>query len=59
MSGWSLGILATLTLIIGVSFLRAFPLADDQEKEKDQEAPKQETQKKVSKEEKRCQKALR
>jgi len=59
MSRWALGVLATLTLIIGVSFSRAFPSADDQDKDKDQETPKQEAPKKVSKEEKRRQKALR
>jgi len=57
MSRWALGVVATLALIIGVSFLRAFPSAADQDK--DQDTSKQETPKKVSKEEKRRQKALR
>ncbi|HXW13016.1 MAG TPA: hypothetical protein VEN79_00775, partial [Terriglobia bacterium] len=51
MSRWALGVVATLALIIGVSFLRAFPSAADQDK--DQDTSKQETPKKVSKEEKR------
>ncbi len=45
--------LATLTLIIGVSILRASPSNDDQDKDQDSSKPK------VSKEEKRRQKALR
>ena len=57
MSRWALGVLATLTLIIGVSILRAFPSADDQDKET-RIHPSRKPQK-VSKEEKRRQKALR
>ncbi len=45
--------LATLTLIIGVSILCASPSNDDQDKDQDSSKPK------VSKEEKRRQKALR
>jgi len=52
MGRWALGVLAALTLIIAVSILWASPKGDDQDQ--NQEAPK-----KVSKEEKRRQKALR
>ena len=54
MSRWRFGVLAALTLIIGLSILRAFPAPGDQDKD-DQDNPKP----KVSKEEKRRQKALR
>ena len=53
MSRWALGVLAALTLIIGVSILRASPSNDDQDKNQDNPKPK------VSKEEKRRQKAIR
>lgn len=53
MSRWTLGGLAALTLIIGISILHAFPGADDQNKDQDTPKPK------VSKEEKRRQKAIR
>jgi GWxTD domain-containing protein len=52
MSRWVLGIVSALTLIIGVSILCASPKGDQ---DKDQDNPKP----KVSKEEKRRQKALR
>jgi len=50
MSRWALGVLCALTLIIGISILHAFPAKDDQN---------QDTPKKVTKEEKRRQNALR
>ncbi len=58
MSRWTVGVLAALTLIIiiGVSILCASPKGDDQDKDKDQN---QEAPKKMSKEEKRRQKAIR
>lgn len=56
-SRWALGVVAALTLIFGISILGAFP-SDDQDKT--QENPKTENSKpKMSKEEKRRQKALR
>jgi GWxTD domain-containing protein len=53
MTRWVMGVLAALTLVIGISILHAFPPNDDQDKN-DQDTPK-----KVGKEEKRRQKALR
>ncbi|MGD1101493.1 MAG: GWxTD domain-containing protein [Terriglobia bacterium] len=53
MSRWALGVLAALTLIIGVTILHASPSQGDQDKNQDNEKPK------VSKEEKRRQKAIR
>jgi len=52
-SRWALGVLAALILIIGQSFLSASPSNDDQDKNQDNPKPK------VSKEEKRRQKAIR
>jgi len=58
-SRWALGVLVALTLIVGVSILHAFP-SDDQDKNQDSPKPSQDNPKpKVSKEEKRRQKALR
>ncbi|MGA2986564.1 MAG: GWxTD domain-containing protein [Terriglobia bacterium] len=58
-SRWALGALAALTLIIGISILHAFP-SDDQDKTQDNPKPNPDNPKpKVSKEEKRRQKALR
>ena len=54
MSHWTFGVLATLALIVGLSILHAFPAPSDQNKD-DQDNAKP----KVSKEEKRRQKALR
>jgi GWxTD domain-containing protein len=53
MSRWALGVLAALTLIVGLSILRASPSNDDQDKNQDNPKPK------VGKEEKRRQKAIR
>jgi len=53
MGSWALAVLATLTLIIGVTILYASPSNSDQDKNQDSEKPK------VSKEEKRRQKAIR
>ena len=52
-SRWALGVLAALTLIIGVTILPASPPTGDQDKDQDNPKPK------VSKEEKRRQKAIR
>ncbi len=53
MGRWALGMLAALTLVIGLSILCAFPSNDEQDKDQDNPKPK------VSKEEKRRQKAIR
>jgi len=50
---WVVGVLGALTLIIGVSIFRASPATDDQDNNQDNQKPK------ISKEEKRRQKALR
>jgi len=53
MSRWALGMVAALSLIIGVLSLHASPPKGDQDKDQDEQKPK------VSKEEKRRQKAMR
>ena len=53
MSQWALGAMSALILIIGVTILRAYPPKDDQSNSQDDQKPK------VSKEEKRRQKAIR
>jgi GWxTD domain-containing protein len=53
MGAWALGALTVLTLLYGISILRALPPKGDQDKNQNDQKPK------VSKEEKRRQKALR